>query len=187
MSAQPQESPVALTSEPSADDGPVTEIVAGFDSRVLELVEDDEELSAFEDESDDDLGELPDEAETASDGGSPGGADAGEVAELHPGFDSARLDALASDEELDALESDAAASTLPDEAAGLADQPSKAPSRKVKAAGLGGLLAAVPASLIALLDTVAVSEGVLTAIGSVMTLLGALAAAYLARDRTPAT
>ena len=65
----------------------------------------------------------------------------------------------------------------------LVDQPSKAPSRKVKAAGLGGLLAAVPVSLIAALDTVTVSEQAASLITGALTLAGAVAAAYFARDK----
>ena len=182
MSAQPNESPVALSPTPSGDDGPVAEVVAGFESRHLELVEDEEELFALEEEPDDELDALPDEADDVSGDGPTGGADAGEVTELRPGFDAASLEAVEGDEELNALEG---ADALPGETS-LTDQPSKAPSRKVKAAGLGGLVAALPVSLIAALDTISVSEPVLTAIGSALTLLGALAAAYLARERTPA-
>ena len=122
--------------------------------------------------------------------------DDGPVAENVPGYDAATLARVEDDEELFALELSGetdddeldALDTLPDEPASartLVDQPSKAPSRKVKAAGLGGLLAAVPVSLIAALDTITVSEQVATLITGALTLAGAVAAAYFARDKAP--
>jgi hypothetical protein len=189
MSAQPQETRFPLPAHPSADEGPVPETVAGFDDRALERVEADEELFALEDgrdmEGDIDDRELPDELGGPDATGPTGGADAGAVPELRPGFDATTLGAAEGDEELSALESDVAGSTLPGETPPLANHPTKAPSRKVKASGLGGLLAALPAPLIAALDTVTVPAPTLTAIGAALTLAGAVAAAYLARERVP--
>jgi hypothetical protein len=148
MSAQPKKTTaVALPSAPDGDDGPVDELVPGFDTATLEQVEDDEDLLALEEEGEDDAEvDLPDEADA------PAAVPAG-----------------------------------PSEPPKLVDQPTKGPTRKVKAAGLGGLLAAVPASLIAALDTITVPESVLTTISAVLTLAGALAGAYLAREREPQT
>jgi hypothetical protein len=188
MSAQPQET-VQLPARPSADDGLVPEIVAGFDDRVLEQVEEDEELFALENGRDTggdaDDHELPDELDGPSTTGPTGGADAGAVPELRPGFDAATLDDVEGDEELSTLESDVAGSTLPGEKPPLAKHPTRAPSRKVRASGLGGLLGALPPSLLTALDTVTLPAPTLAAISAALTLAGAVAAAYLAREHAP--
>jgi hypothetical protein len=63
------------------------------------------------------------------------------------------------------------------------EQPTSAPTRKVTAAGLGGLLGALPAPLLALLDTITLPEPAIGALSAALTLLGALSAAYLTRER----
>jgi hypothetical protein len=101
---------------------------------------------------------------------------------LGRGFDDDALALIEDAEELAALELGSDGSHLPGE---LVDQPTPTPSRKVKAAGLGGLLGALPAPLLALLDTVTVPEPLMSAIAAGLTLAGSLAAAYLARERAP--
>jgi hypothetical protein len=121
------------------------------------------------------------------------GADNGDVGAdtLGLGFTDDQLRQAEDDDELAAVEgTDGAAAAMPDEvetgttgAGELVDQPTKAPSRKVKAAGLGGVLGAIPAPILSLLDLLPVSDAVLGAISAALTLLGSLAAAYLARER----
>jgi hypothetical protein len=109
-------------------------------------------------------------------------ADDGDVGE-QIGFDDAALSLIEEDEELFALELAADGSRLPGEGGDLVAQPTSAPTRKVTAAGLGGLLGALPAPLLALLDTITLPEPVIGAISAALTLLGALSAAYLTRER----
>jgi len=187
MSAQPEDNTILMAPRLNADDGDVGDDVLGlgFDDGALALVEEDEELFVLEQRGDPDGAadgvDLPDEL----DGGGGGGADAGDVPDAVAGFGSRELDALENDEDLDALERGLDDSRLPGEGGALVDQPAKVPSRKVKAAGLGGLLGALPAPLLTLLDTITVPEPVVGAISATLTLVGALAAAYLARERAP--
>jgi hypothetical protein len=191
MSALPEDNTVLMPPRVSADDGDVGDDVLGlgFDDGTLELIEEDEELFALEQEADADGAadgaELPDEPDAGSIAVASGGADAGDVPELRAGFASDQLDTVESDEDLNALETSIDDGRLPGEGGALADHPANAPSRKVKAAGLGGLLGALPAPLLAQLDTITVPEPALGAISAALTLLGALTAAYLARERAP--
>ena len=148
--------------------------------------------------------ELPDEASAAPVGF---GADAGDVEGDGPpvAFDEEHLRRAEDDDELDAIEAAAAdadpatvadadgagddaalpgedAAPAPAPADGLVTQPSHAPTRKVKAAGLGGVLGAIPAPLLSVLDLVHVSDATLGVISSVLTVLGSVAAGYLARE-----
>ncbi len=149
-------------------------------------------------------GGLPDELESVptTNGVTAPGADDGDVDAdaLGIGFTDAQLRQAEDDDELETIERGGldgagAATTMPDEVGtdtqaetpgpgALVDQPTAAPSRKVKAAGLGGLLGAIPAPILSLLDLVHVSDTVVGAISAALTLLGSLAAAYLARERT---
>lgn len=120
------------------------------------------------------------------------------------GFGEDQLRLAEEDDELDAIERQESVgldepSVLPDELeagtaesapvgagdvlVGLVDQPTASPTRKVKAAGLGGVLGAIPAPILSLLDLLPVSDAVLGAISAALTLLGSLAAAYLTRER----
>jgi hypothetical protein len=194
MSARPDDNTLPLTAPPSADDGDLGPDVlgSGFDDAALALIEDGEELFWLEQASDIDRdgdgAELPDELDggasagpiAAADTGPNPGADAGDLPGAWAGFDSDELDGVEIDEELTALELGTDDSHLPGE---LVDQPTKTPSRKVKAAGLGGLLGALPAPLLTLLDTITVPEQLISAIAGVLTVAGSLAAAYLTRER----
>jgi hypothetical protein len=152
----------------------------GFSEQDIELAALDEELALLEgrmataDASD----ALPDELTAAA----SGGADAGDPDERPPGIgvDPAALRLAEDVEELALSEPATAAATS---STGLVDQPSSAPTRKVRAAGLGGLLGALPAPLLTLLDQVALSDAAVGAISSALTLIGALAAAYLTREK----
>jgi hypothetical protein len=194
----------------TADDGdvPSESIGIGFSNDALELAAADEELAELETlagvmsaNGSGPAGDvavadgLPDEGEvavTTSDAAAPD-ADAGDVGDdaLGLGFTDDQLTQAEDDDELAAIEgTDGAAAVMPDEvgtgtavAGELVDQPTAAPSRKVKAAGLGGILGAIPAPILSLLDLLPVSDTVLGAISAALTLLGSLAAAYLARER----
>jgi hypothetical protein len=150
--------------------------------------------------------ELPDEASAAVAGsGADGGDIGGDGDGLPVAFDEEHLRRAEDDDELDAIEPAAAEAdpatvaeaggagddpTLPGEDAapapapadGLVTQPLRAPTRKVKAAGLGGVLGAIPAPLLSVLDLVHVSDATLGVISSVLTVLGSVAAGYLARE-----
>jgi hypothetical protein len=195
----------------TADDGdvPSETIGIGFSNDALELAAADEELAELEAiagavsaNGSGPAGELavadglPDEGEgptTTSDATAPHGDD-GDVGDdaLGLGFTDDQLKQAEDDDELAAVEgTDGATAAMPDEggtgtavAGALFNQPTAAPSRKVKAAGLGGILGAIPAPILSLLDLLPVSDAVLGAISAALTLLGSLAAAYLARERT---
>jgi len=183
----------------TADDGDVDADVLGlgFDEDRLRLAEEEDELDAIEgDEPAEivDMPDLPDEAEIAA-----VSADDGDMPDAASGlgFDPEQLQALEGDEELDALETPTGVAAddllLPGEAADgaapsarpLIHQPGHAPTRKVKAAGLGAVLGAIPAPVLSVVDLLAVPEPVVAAISGALTLLGALAAAYLASERAP--
>jgi hypothetical protein len=202
-------------------DVPSDALGIGFSNDALELAAADEELSELElaaggaladgNQQAGDVpmtGGLPDEPQAAPtmNPATLVGADDGDVGSdaLGLGFTDDELRLAEEDDELHAVEgngSDGDTTTMPDEvdprtavsAPGeLVDQPTAAPSRKVKAAGLGGILGAIPAPILSLLDLVQVSDTVVGAISAALTLLGSLAAAYLARERvgdgaTPAT
>jgi hypothetical protein len=201
-------------------DVPSDALGIGFGNDALELAAADEELSELElaaggapADGNQQAGEvpmtggLPDEPQAAPtmNPATLVGADDGDVGSdaLGLSFTDDELRLAEEDDELHAVEgngSDGHTTTMPDEvdtqtavsAPGeLVDQPTAAPSRKVKAAGLGGILGAIPAPILSLLDLVQVSDTVVGAITAVLTLLGSLAAAYLARERaggtTPAT
>jgi hypothetical protein len=193
----------------TADDGdvPSETIGIGFSADQLELAAADEELAELEAiagamsaNGGDPAGDLavadglPDEVEAPKTvaGTAPGGDDGDVGADaLGLGFTDDQLRQAEDDDELAAVEGTAGAmAAMPDEtstgtavAGQLVDQPSKAPSRKVKAAGLGGILGAIPAPILTLLDLLPVSDAVLGAISAALTLIGSLAAAYLARER----
>jgi hypothetical protein len=178
----------------AGDVGP-EELGLGYTEQELELVEQAEELSIFDSSSAADPdGELPDEQAALSGGGVaeeavPGGADGGESEELFPGFSP---DELRRAEESDELEVGVpAAAPLPAPAPApapaaettvLVAQNTRRPTRKVRAAGLGGLVAAIPVPLLTVLDSVAIPETVATVVTATLTLLGSLASAYLARE-----
>ena len=192
----------------TADDGdvPSESLGIGFSNDALELAAADEELAELEaiagaasvnghgSVGDLALAEgLPDEGEalTTTNGATARRADDGDVGAdaLGLGFTDDQLRQAEDDDELAAVEgTGGAAAAIPDEGGTvvggeLVDQPSAAPSRKVKAAGLGGILGAIPAPILSLLDLLPVSDTVLGAISAALTLLGSLAAAYLARER----
>jgi hypothetical protein len=194
-------------------DVPSDALGIGFSNDALELAAADEELSALEVTAGEGLGNggshegdgavasgLPDELESVptTNGATAPGADDGDVGSdaLGIGFTDAQLRQAEDDDELETIERGGldgagAVTTMPDDVVtvtppvgALVDQPTAAPSRKVKAAGLGGLLGAIPAPILSLLDLVHVSDTVVGAISAALTLLGSLAAAYLARERT---
>jgi hypothetical protein len=137
-----------------------------FDDEHLRRAEDDDELDAIE----------------------PAAADAAPatVADAGGAGDDPTLPDEDEDEDEDQHEDEAPA-PAPAPAAGLVTQSSHAPTRKVKAAGLGGVLGAIPAPLLSVLDLVHVSDATLGVISSVLTVLGSLAAGYLARESTTTT
>jgi hypothetical protein len=183
----------------NADSGDVfpDAIAIGFTDATLDIAEADEELAALEEqiggatavEAEPD--ELPDEASPPGPEPPEGAisADVGDVEGDGPpvGIAPADLEHAEEDEELHAVEPDAVDPALPDEQAPasgeLVTQPSKAPTRKVKAAGLGGILGAIPAPILAMLDLVHVSDATLGTISSALTVLGSVAAAYLTREK----
>jgi hypothetical protein len=186
-----------------ADDGDVPMVGLGFSNDALELAAADEELSQLEalagsSNGDGPAGEvavaggLPDEADPAT---TAPGADDGDVGSeaLGLGFTDDQLRLAEEDDELHAIEHAAAgdATPLPGEGegeggtavGGLVTQSTLAPTRKVKAAGLGGVVGAIPLPILSLLDLLPVSDAVLGTITAALTLLGSVAAAYLTRDR----
>jgi hypothetical protein len=185
----------------NADTGDVSldALGIGYSDAALDMAEAEEELAALEghtgngaapDAVEADTDELPDEAAPPADVPEvANSADDGDVEGdgLPVGFASADLEKADEDEELATVEPDAADPVLPGEdgpASGeLVNHPSAAPTRKVKAAGLGGVLGAIPAPILSLLDLVHVSDATLGAISSALTVLGSVAAAYLARDK----
>jgi hypothetical protein len=191
----------AVETPANADSGDVfpDAVAIGFSDATLDMAEADEELAALEEqigsggatavEAEPDA--LPDEASPPGPDPPEGAisADAGDVEGDGPpvGIAPADLEQAEEDEELHAVEPDTADPALPDEQAPasgeLVTQPSKAPTRKVKAAGLGGILGAIPAPILAMLDLVHVSDATLGTISSALTVLGSVAAAYLARDK----
>jgi hypothetical protein len=143
-----------------ADKG-VAEPGVGFNDDQLRLAEADDELDALEHHESlalDEGSAMPDEREPVSDEHEP-------VTDEH-----------------EAVAAQPAQVVPEDRAVGLVNQPTAAPTRKVKAAGLGGVLGAIPAPILSLLDLLPVSDAALGSISAGLTLLGSLAAAYLARE-----
>jgi hypothetical protein len=193
----------------SADEGDVDDAALGlgYTESALEAAEADDDLAALEPAAAPDaaLG-LPDEDMAMA----PGGADQGDVGDgaLGLGYAESALGAAEADDDLAGLElatASVAAIGLPGEdgapapvapapvapAAGapapgtLFDQPTKAPSRKIKAAGLGGIIGGLPAPILAMLDRLPVPDAVLAGISSTLAVLGAVLAGYSTREKAP--
>ena len=169
----------------TGDSGDVEQPGAQLTASELESLAEDEDLAAFEEP---DAGaiadvELPDEdSGEPLEAGEPAGrtvtADQGDVD--GPALDFDQLTRLEEDEELGALEGDEG---LPDESGTLIDHPTRAPARKVQAATVGGILASLPVPVLDLLDTIDLSPEVAAAVSSILSVLGAVAAAYMTRER----
>jgi hypothetical protein len=197
----PDETLVA-TAPITGDDGDVGSAPPGltYDTAAMTAAEDAEELTQVE------LGQaLPDEGPPPgppAPAPAPNGAfsaDGGDVAASALGLGyapSALAAAEADDDALAAIEAGLGSGgiALPGETTtvavspgGLVDQPSKAPSRKVKAAGLGGVLGAIPAPILSLLNELPVPDPVLAGISSTLAVIGSALAAYAVRERQQPT